>query len=242
MKLAMLFALASCAAVLLAGAHGAEALKIVCIGDSITQGRKGGGDKAAPTQGYRYALWKKFVDASVAVQFVGDRKTGFEGSPEYPDYKEKKFANDSEGYWGWTTQAVSDKLKETSKHWKADLAIIMLGTNDKDKEKSLEPTLKAMEEIVATLRANNPKMAIVIGQPFQEWKPFPELSKAYAELAKKLNTTDSPVLTVETSKGWVSKPDLAGTCTVDWVHPNAVGDEKLATAFFDLLKPVLKIK
>lgn len=219
----------------------AEPLKIVCIGDSISQGRKGN-DKAGPTYSYRYALWKKFVDASFPVQFVGAQKTGFEGSPEYADHKGLKFVNDSEAYWGWTTQGVSDKLKETGKQWKADLAIIMLGTNDKEKDKTLEPTMKAMEEIVATLRANNPKMIVVIGQPFEEWKPFPEMSKAYAELAKKLNTTESPVLSVETSKGWVSKPDLPGTCTVDWVHPNPVGDEKLATIFFELLKPVLKIK
>ncbi|MCW8129437.1 MAG: hypothetical protein KIS92_03555 [Planctomycetota bacterium] len=226
---------------MLGAAHAAEPLKVVCIGDSITQGRKGVG-KHVPTLSYRYPLWKKFVDANVAVQYVGAQKTGFEGSPEYPDHNGKKFVNDNEGYWGWTTEGVSGKLKETSKTWKADLAIVMLGTNDKDKEKSLEPTLKAMAEIVATLRANNPKMIVVIGQPFQEWKPFPELSKAYAELAAKLNTAESPVLTVATSTGWVSKPDLDGTCTVDWVHPNAVGDEKLASAFFELLKPVLKIK
>lgn len=241
MKIAMACLLACVAFGSIGCAWAAEPLRVVCIGDSITQGRKGGG-KAAPTLSYRYPLWKKFVDAGVAVEFVGARKTGFEGSPEYPDHGGKPFVNDHEGYWGWTTQAVSDALKESSKTWKADLAIVMLGTNDKEKEKSLEPTLKAMEEIVATLRANHPKMTIVIGQPFQEWKPFPELGKAYAELAGKLTTADSPVLSAVTSGGWVSKPDLPGTCTVDWVHPNAVGDEKLATVFFELLKPVLKIK
>ena len=229
-------------ALLLSGAvRAAEPLKVVCIGDSITQGRKGK-DKVVPTFSYRYALWKKFVEAGIAVQYVGAQKTGFEGSPDYEDFKGQKYVNDNEGYWGWTTQAVSDKLKETSKTWKADLATIMLGTNDKEKEKTLEPTLKAMEEIVATLRQNNPKMIIVIGQPFQEWKPFPELGKAYADLAKKLSTPASPVLTVETSKGWVSKPDQAGTCTVDWVHPNPIGDEKVATAFFAVIQPVVKGK
>jgi lysophospholipase L1-like esterase len=178
----------------------AEPLKIVCIGDSITQGRKGK-DKVVPTFSYRYPLWKNFVEAGIAVQCVGSQKTGFEGSPDYEDFKGQKFVNDNEGYWGWTTQAVSDKLKTTSTQWKADLATILLGTNDKDKEKSLEPTLKAMEEIVATLRKNNPKMIIVIGQPFQEWKPFPELGQAYADLAKKLSTADSPVLSVKTSEG-----------------------------------------
>lgn len=227
------------AALLSVSALSAEPLKVVCIGDSITQGRKGK-DKVVPTFSYRYPLWKKFVEAGIPVLFVGAQKTGFEGSPDYEDFKGQKFVNDNEGYWGWTTEAVSGKLKESSKNWKADLATILLGTNDKDKEKSLEPTLKAMEEIVATLRANNPKMIIFIGQPFQEWKPFPELGKAYDDLAKKLSTADSPVHSVKTSEGWVSKPDLPGACTVDWVHPNPIGDEKVATAFFAAIKPVLK--
>lgn len=219
----------------------AEPLRVVCIGDSITQGRKGK-DKVVPTYSYRYALWKKFVDAGIPVQPVGSQKTGFEGSPDYAEYKGQKFVNDSEGYWGWTTQGVSDKLKETNKQWTADLALILLGTNDKEAGKTLEPTLKAMTEIVTTLRQNNPKMTIIIGQPFQEWKPFPEMGKAYAELAAKLNTAESPVLSVVTSKDWVSKPDAPNTCTVDWVHPNPIGDEKVATAFFAAIEPLMKKK
>jgi hypothetical protein len=40
----------------------------------------------------------------------------------------------------------------------------------------------------------------------------------------------------------VSKPDNPGTCTVDWVHPNPIGDEKVATAFFGVIKPLMKAK
>jgi lysophospholipase L1-like esterase len=223
-------------------ASAAEGTRLVCIGDSITQGRKGkeGNKNAVPTYSWRYPLWKLCVDAGHTVDFVGTQKTGFEGSPSYEPYKGKEFDNENEGYWGWETKGVAGILKDKSTKWTADIAMIMLGTNDKEKEKTLEPTLNAMTEIVSILRKNNPKMVIAIGLPFQEWKPFPELSKAYTELAAKLNSADSPCFTVEHAKGWVSKPDAPNTHTVDWVHPNPSGDEKLAKEFFEAIKKYLK--
>ncbi|MBE3123778.1 MAG: hypothetical protein IMZ65_03155, partial [Planctomycetes bacterium] len=73
-------------------------VRIVCIGDSITQGRKGaeGDPKNAPTYSYRYPLWKKLLDAGVNVDFVGTQKTGFEGSPAYAPYRGKEFDNEHE--------------------------------------------------------------------------------------------------------------------------------------------------
>ena len=118
--------------------------------------------------------------------------------------------------------------------------MLFRSANDNAEEKSLAPTLKAMTEIVQTLRANNPRMVILIGEPYPEWKPFPEMSKAYAVLAKSLSTPESPVVSVNHSAGWVSHPDQNGTCTVDWVHPNPIGDEKIAANFFKALLPWVK--
>jgi lysophospholipase L1-like esterase len=236
---------ASIAALLLLSTPGlllsAEVVRIVCIGDSITQGRKGSeGKMKGPTYSYRYPLWKKLLDAGIAVDLVGSQKGGFGGTATYEKHQDRDFDNEHEGYWGWTTQAVSDKLKTTSKSWTADFALIMLGTNDKAKEKTMTPTISAMTEIVQTLRQNNPRIAILIGEPCEEWEPFPEMGKAYEELATKLNSPDSPVIAVKHSTGWISNPDKEGTCTVDWVHPNAVGDEKVAANFLKAMEPLLK--
>ena len=117
---------------------------------------------------------------------------------------------------------------------------MFLGTNDKIKEQGMEPTLKAMRDIVTVLRGRNAKIKIAIGLPFQEWAPFPELSKAYIALAAELNTASSPVITVATADGWVSKPDAPNTSTVDWVHPNPKGDAHIATRVFAAIKPWVK--
>lgn len=213
-----------------------DAVRIVCIGDSITQGS---GGRPVMAQSYRYALWKKLIDAELTVAFVGSQTTGFNTTPEYQSYKSNDFINVHEGYWGRKTWEVRDKLKETSAGWKADVALIILGTNDRSNEQTLGPTLKAMSGIIDILRGNNPKMIILIGSPYHEWPPFPKLNKEYAALAATLSTDASPVSTVYVGAGWISHPEQPGTLTADWLHPNPRGDEIIAAGFFAGLKRYL---
>lgn len=213
--------------------------KIVCIGDSITQGRKGGGEKSPPTYSWRYPLWKLFVDNDIKADFVGSLKVGFNGDPNWADYKDKKFDRDHEGHWGWTTEHIAKELPGWIEKYTPDVALILLGSNDKAKVKGMETTIKSYTSIVETLRKKNPNVLILIGPPFQEWEPFPDMHKALDKLAGELNTEKSPVVVVDLSKGWVSKPDAKNTCTVDWVHPNERGDKMLAEKWFEALKPFL---
>lgn len=219
----------------------AAPVKIVCIGDSITQGRKGGGANK-PTQSWRYPLWKKLVDLGANVDFVGSLAGGFEGDPEWPDYKGKTFDREHEGHWGWTTKGVREKLPEWIKGYSPDVALILLGTNDPNPKLNwtLEDTAKEMEQLIDILRAKNAKVTILLGKPFQEWKPFPEMRDRFDALAKAKSTAASPIVTVDLSKGWVSNPDTAGSHTVDWVHPNADGDARLAGLWLEALQPQLQ--
>ncbi|MBA3937024.1 MAG: hypothetical protein H0X38_06155 [Planctomycetes bacterium] len=214
----------------------AEPLRIVCVGDSITQGRAGGGT-AVPTYSWRYPLWQTCVDTGRPVDFVGSMITGFEGSPTYAPHSGKTFVNHHEGRWGWTTRGVADALVDASKGWTADIAVVFLGTNDKIKEQGVAPTLKAMGDIIAVLRTRKPTVRIAIGLPFQEWEPFPALCTAYVALSKELTTVASPIITVATSDGWVSDPGQPTALTVDWVHPNPKGDAHLAARVFAAIRP-----
>src|SRR5579862_821314 len=219
----------------------ADPVRIVCIGDSITQGRKGGGPNK-PTQSYRYPLWKLLVDLGANVDFVGSLGGGFEGDPEWPDYRGKPFGRRHEGHWGWTTRAVREKLPEWIRGYTPDIALILLGANDANPKLNLtiDDTAKDMEQLIDILRAKNPGIVVLLGKPFMEWKPFPEMRERFDVLAKAKTTAVSPVVTVDLSKGWISKPDSPGTHTVDWVHPNADGDSKLAGAWAEALQPQLQ--
>jgi len=217
----------------------ADPVRIVCIGDSITQGRKGGG-AAKPTQSWRYPLWKLLVDAKAKVDFVGSLSEGFDGSPDWPDHKGMKFDREHEGHWGWTTRGIREKLPEWIKGYTPDVALILLGTNDNGQKLTLDDSAQEMSMIIDILRAKNPKVTVLLGTPFQHGGPFPEMKIRYEKLAKEKSTAASPVIPVDTSKGFVEKPDAPDTDTVDWVHPNPQGDAKLAGFWFDALQPVLK--
>jgi lysophospholipase L1-like esterase len=99
---------------------------------------------------------------------------------------------------------------------------------------------QAHRDMIRLLRERNPRVVVAIGLPFQDWKPFPEMREAYRKLAAELNTPESPVLAVDHSGGWIAKPTQPNADTVDWVHPSANGDRKIAARWFEALKPILQ--
>ena len=126
-----------------------------------------------------------------------------------------------------------------------DVALVLLGGNDVSGENpeehraSIERVRIAMKDIFATLRKKNPKVAILLGQCYQEWAPFPDMRTAMTEVAKTQSTAESPIVIVNHSADCVSDPEKKDTTTVDWVHPNPVGDEKLARNWLAALSPFL---
>ena len=199
----------------------------------------------AMTYGWRYDFWKMMVDAGRDVDMVGSLNGGFNGDADWPDYQGKAFDRDHEGHWGWPASQIATELPEWIKTYTPDIAIILLGTNFPGGEGMTEAarvaaTKKDIADIIATLRTKNPKVAIVIGEPFQDWAFFPALSQAYQDLAKETSTAESPVVTQATKEGWVSDIKSPDTCTVDWVHPNQKGDALIAKAFFGAVEGLVK--
>lgn len=220
-------------------------LRIVPIGDSITQGRLGDGSfdsSEASTLSYRYALWQLFVDAGIDVDFVGSHAGGFGGDPAWEDYRGQRFDRDHEGHWGWRLDDIRDSLPAWLGEYEADVALIMLGTNDVNAGDTVSQMLLEAEDIIAILRQANPDIVIIWGHAFQEWDPFPAFREEMEALAIEMSTARSPILTVSRADDWVSDPSLPASDTVDWVHPNLRGDQKLAEAFFEAIVALFPIE
>ena len=221
----------------------AAPLRVVCIGDSITQGRgnrNGSRAEVVSTDGWRYAFWKNCVAAGYPIEFVGSTDTGFESTPVYADFQGHKFSNLHEAHWGWTAEQLRDQLKTTSALWTADLALVYLGTNrepQSDEDKISDPegvarTVAAMRSIVEILRANNPKIAIVLRSPGGDVPRNQQLEAAYQKMANDLETPSSPISVVLQGPDWQWDPKASNTDTVDGCHPNKKGDNKIADGFF----------
>jgi lysophospholipase L1-like esterase len=228
----------------------ADSIRVVCIGDSITQGRgdhSHNGFKWPVVDGWRYDFWKNCIDAGIPIKFVGTMTTGFESTPDYPDYKGQKFEDIHEARWGWTTEGEYNKLKEVQSQWTADVALIYLGTNTEplsDAEKTSDPfaiarTTTAMRNIVLLLRQNNPKVAIFIREILGGDARAPGVNAGYIKLAQELSTPDSPIVAITPNPAWQWNPKLPNCDTVDGCHPNLQGDVKLASDFWNAAKPVL---
>ena len=214
-----------------------EPLRILPIGDSITQGRKGGQHPACYS--WRYPLWKKLVDRGIEIDYLGSEKGGFNGDPDWADYKGQAFDRQNEAHWGWTAWGVRDGLENwLNGYAPPDIAVIMLGSNGEDDDK-IAKNVAAHVDMIRMIRARNSVVKIVIGLPFHAWEPFPEMRVAYREMAAEQNTEASPVVVVDHSVGWISRPDQEGTHTVDWVHPNEKGDAKLADEVLAAIEPFL---
>jgi len=218
-------------------------IKVVCIGDSITQGRgdhSKSGNAWLPEEGWRYDFWKLSVDNNVPIQFVGTMTDGFETTPPYADYKGQKFDNLHEARWGWTTEGEFDKLKETQSQWTADVALIYLGTNKEklsDAEKTSDPdaiarTTAAMKGIILLLQQNNPKVSILIRELLGNDARSKGLNESYQKLATDLSTSTSKIVTVAPPADWQWDPKKSDTDTIDGCHSNKSGDQKIADGFW----------
>ncbi len=207
---------------------GGPPLRILPLGDSITQG----GSRAAS---YRHPLWRKLVEEGREVDFLGSERTVHGGlDPEWPGHRGKTFDPDHEGHWGWTTDEIlaEDALPRWLEAYTPDIALIHLGTNDAANEDSPKAIAARLEAIVRLVRSRNPRVGIVLAKLIPstgDWRErIAALNRSIGDLEARLSTPESPVVVVDQSAGFDPEAD-----TMDGVHPNRSGAEKMASRWLD---------
>ncbi len=195
----------------------ASALRIMPLGDSITEG----GHEAAT---YRYYLQKDLEGDGVAVDFVGSQSGVFRGKPRFGD-----FDLDHEGHWGWTTAEVLDRIDEWAPAARADVVLVHLGTNDFREDPALTPD--NLSAIIDELRKANPDVVVFLariipsaGLPRER---HAALNDAIERMGREKSTARSPVEIVRQDDGFDPAVD-----TYDGTHPNDLGERKMAEQWF----------
>ncbi len=201
--------------------------KVMPLGDSITQGN-------TQLDSYRRPLWHALAAAGADVDFVGSQASNHDGSPPNPD-----FDTDNEGHWGWTAGEVLAQMRGWAQAHRPDIALLHLGTNDMLGGSGIGSTLDELTGIVEALRASNPQVVVLLAQliptRFDEANErIVELNGNLATLAPSLSTDTSPVVLVDQFTGF--EPS---TMTVDGLHPNTVGEERMAQIWLQALQPFL---
>jgi lysophospholipase L1-like esterase len=219
-----------------------DPLRILAVGDSITQG----GKKTQKEYTYRLPLQMLLHESGIAYDFIGSRQQGLDPGVTWPEVAAGvPFDPEHEGYYGNKTAQVCQKVKEAFASYKAapDLVLIHLGTNDQ-KHGDFENKVGApLRDLIILIRKKNAKAVFLLGHlNFNGSQAAGRIRSVVEKLAAEMTTSQSPVQTVPHYQTWREKPDDLYSDTYDWAHPNLKGQEKMARRWYAAMQPYINAR
>jgi lysophospholipase L1-like esterase len=200
--------------------------RIMPLGDSIT------GSPGC----WRALLWARLQNTGfTAIDMVGTLRTRGCGI---------EYDGDNEGHAGIlaTTMAGQNLLPAWLAATSPDIVLMHLGTNDVWNARSTSEILAAYSTLVDQMRAQNPNVQVIVAQilPMNP-SNCPECSQRVVDLnaaipawANDKRTAQSPVTIVDQWAGFSTATD-----TVDGVHPNTAGIQKMSDRWYPALTAAL---
>lgn len=207
-------------------------VKIMPLGDSITEGY------VSANGGYRYELYKQFIDLGLAVNFVGGLNNTSAGLPD-PDH---------EGHGGWTsTELLSGRSSDPGagniNTWlsqqEPQIVLLMIGTNDVFRTSDAGLVSQNILALVDHIRAQRSNVELFVGSiPPVNFGEGMEQNIAnvnalvFSGLSARM-VNDSRLHFVDTNTV-LNTADIAN----DKVHidPNGSGNRKLADAWMQAIQ------
>ena len=204
-------------------AASAEHIRILAVGDSITQGGK-------TFVTYRLPLDQKLRAAGLNYVFVGSQQSEGLSGPLW-----------HEGYGGKNAEFLAGIMPQKLKQAKPDIILLHCGHNHSAEEKPVPGIIAAERTMIEAARKQNPKVVVLLAQVITSGKLpkygyISELNQAEVVLARELSRPDAPVVIVDQATGFDPLKDTI----LDRVHPNAQGAEKMANKWFTALKVWMK--
>ncbi|MEU7004642.1 GDSL-type esterase/lipase family protein [Nonomuraea sp. NPDC046570] len=214
--------------------------KIMVVGDSITNGHEG-------DYTWRYRLAKHFAANSLKVDFVGPYRGTFNmyAKDTSATYRDGNFDSEHFSLWGWHYADAKTKIRATVQAHMPDYLVVALGFNDIAWHGGADGTITSMKTFIAEARAANPKLKIFISNVVNRseldgWSWLnPAISDYKAKLPgviASLTTAQSPIYVVDINSVFNHASDA-----YDGLHPNGVGEYKIAKAFADAFSTRLSI-
>jgi GDSL-like Lipase/Acylhydrolase family len=229
------FLLCTFVTVCFAGEPSEKPLRILCLGDSITQ-------SANITSSYRYHLWEKMVDLDMHVDFIGSMKSCYPETDTTSSYvyKGRRFDRDHEGHMGWSADQIlgtekdipegtgSGNLTEWLKGYTPDIVLLHLGHNDAGLGEPPYETAEELKKIILLLQRDNPNVSVILAKVIPteqpEWnKRLSSLNSVIQGVADETKSSKSKVIVIDFSEDFNAEAD-----TFDGIHPNIKGAEKMA--------------
>ena len=206
-------------------ALGQAKLKFMPLGDSITE-----------ITCWRTLVWDNLVAAGVSgqVQFVGSMSN----NPQNCRGRDANWDKRHEGHSGFlATDIARNNLPGWLNQNKPDIVNFMLGTNDVTRGRSTTDIMNAYTSIVSQLRGANPRVKIIVDKVIPlsfSQSGINAINNAIPSWATAQNRTESPIFVVDTASNYPANANRDG------VHPNAQGDQIIASRLSPVLVELIK--
>jgi len=206
-------------------------VKIMPLGNSITWDWYYGDNRPdAYRSGYRSHLWYKLKGAGFDINFVGSRHNGNSVTPPYD--------GDNEGYTGWTTYQIANRVYTLLNANTPDIILLHIGTND---SAYYSPTTGVagveaiLDEIERFENRKNKKIKVILAKIVNLSKNPSWVNSFNSQLGamvqQRINNGDDIVL--------VNMQNAVGWNLIDGIHPTTNGYKIMASKWFDVLKTIL---
>ena len=213
-----------------------DVINILPIGDSITDG-------AGTHSGYRFFLHNLLYKSGINFRFAGPKKAH---DPRMPEryYYHAGYGGNTIGPDNSRSGNIFSRLPDILKE-KVDIALLMMGRNNYFQSIDLDRIDEVYYNFIKEMLSYQPKMHIFVGtMNYSKAGNSPNdpalsgLNRLLPDVCKKLQNEGHNIYFVDiasiTNLGEVDfKPH-------DNTHPNDIGQEKIAKAWFDAILPIAK--
>jgi acyl-CoA thioesterase I len=200
-------------------------LRIMPLGDSITEGESGHNT-------YRRVLWQRLKGAGCSVDFVGTQygvSSGYRNSPSKSP-PNADFDLDHEGHWDYSVNELLPFVASSVAATQPDIVLIHIGTNDVLAGQSASGIAGEISSLIATLRGGKSDLYIVLAKIIPaapNTAGTAALNRQIDGIAARMNNTTSPVVVVDQASGYSTADNYDG------VHPAPSGEAKLGNRWAD---------
>lgn len=229
----------------------AETIKIMCIGDSITDGYV-----PEYTGSYRKFLYHGLTEKGYSIDMVGAKDGGW--SPEYTDPatgESFQFDNENTGYSGYSIKAypgrsgILETLQQSKclQEKKPDIVTLQIGTNNIIDNRDMGENRKDLEELVEYIISNIPEESVLFISTIPAASPNREGVRDwfmnYRHSADWQTQYDDAAVEMSVSKAVKDYNDIV--CQSDGKYPNlhvslagsGINDANKAELLFDGVHP-----
>lgn len=212
------------AAVLLCAVAAHAQLKIMPLGDSITDG-----DGSSNAAAYRSGLYTRLTNEGIAFDFVGS----LNGGTGFPDTQH-------EGHGGYRAEMIRDNVKSYLQTNPPNLVLLLIGTNDLNQNQGVTSTRDEISEIIDNIFQFNGLieiyLATLLPRKDSHQSEVEELNALLPDLVLTKSSQGVKIFLVDLNTRFLADPNWQTTRMFDTVHPNDAGYDVIAQVWFEEIR------